>query len=224
MLVLKVSLLGLLVSNILFLVNVVPTNVVLEVDIAIGADLLPELAALVSVLRHRCANVEVVTHLEALVERLELSRVLVGDSLGGHVVLDGTLLDLLAMFVGTGQKEHITAKRAVVSRDNVTGDTFVSVAHVRVTVRVVDRSGQEELLCTNLFARRLRAQGSNKVTVELGGVILLLLVVALELALACTRSLLHGFVLFLRLLLLLGLFLLLRLLLRLGLFLARLGC
>ncbi len=61
----------------------------------------------------------------------------------GQPALLGRLGDLVAVFVGAGQKEDIVAEPAMVAGQDVGGDRGVGVPEVRVGVDVIDRRGDE---------------------------------------------------------------------------------
>ena len=64
---------------------------------------------------------------------------LVHKLLGGDAGLLGLVLNLLAVLVGAGQKQHIIAAQALIAGHGVGGHSAVGVADVELIAGVVDR-------------------------------------------------------------------------------------
>ena len=64
---------------------------------------------------------------------------LVHELLGGDAGLLGLVLDLLAVLVGAGQKQHIIAAQALIAGHGVGGHGAVGVADVQLVAGVIDR-------------------------------------------------------------------------------------
>mmetsp|Transcript_13021 Transcript_13021/g.35492 ORF Transcript_13021/g.35492 Transcript_13021/m.35492 type:complete len:485 (+) Transcript_13021:1374-2828(+) len=139
--VLEVPLRGLLVRDEALLPNEVPALVVVEVDVASVLALHPHRPRHLFVLRRGGAHVEVVGHLEPLVEGLEAQGVSVADVDRRHVLALRGLRDLLAMLVRARHVEDVLAHHAVEAREDIRGERLVGMAHVRPAIAVVDRGG-----------------------------------------------------------------------------------
>ena len=105
----------------------VPALVQPLVRVAVVVDALHDLLDAALVLRIGGAHEEVVGDVERGQQRLEALGVAVGQLLGGDPLGLGGVGDRLAVLVGTGQEEHVTAALAHVARDHVGGDLLVGV-------------------------------------------------------------------------------------------------
>ena len=76
----------------------------------------------------------------------EDGRVLVGQLNRLDTFLLGSLLHLLAVFVGARQKEHILAVKPLKPRHNIRGDRRVGVADMRNPVGIENRGGDVKTL------------------------------------------------------------------------------
>mmetsp|Transcript_2406 Transcript_2406/g.4358 ORF Transcript_2406/g.4358 Transcript_2406/m.4358 type:complete len:621 (-) Transcript_2406:186-2048(-) len=128
--------------------DVVPSRVLIEVDIPRRRAFEPEGASGPLVSLGGGPDVIVVRHQYPLVEALESRDVGVADFDGGLALPFGGLGDFFAVFVGAGDevggRGGRRAVEAVEAGDGVGGGGFVGVAHVGGAVGVVDGGGDVE--------------------------------------------------------------------------------
>ena len=72
------------------------------------------------------------------------------------------LLNLLAMFVEPGEKEHVTSTQPPVARQHVGGNGGVGVSDMRHVVHVVDRRRDVKgLWCAHGLTKRYQVDGED---------------------------------------------------------------
>ena len=122
-----------------FLAHVVPPLVCVQINVPAISRAPEQLCTRFLVHVARRAIVHVVRHVQSFVQVLELGHVRVHERQRRHPLLLRRLRYLLPVFVRTRLKQHLPSVRAMISRQDVGGDGFVRVSHVRRPVRVVDR-------------------------------------------------------------------------------------
>ncbi|MEI3001160.1 MAG: hypothetical protein V8T86_09730 [Victivallis sp.] len=101
------------------------------------------------------ADVTVVRDAEPFPERLEAQHHFIAVRLRVEMTRRGGLFDLLAVLVGTGQKEGFVAERTVVAGEHVGQHGRVGVADVRLVVDVIDRSGDVKVFRVHILLNSL---------------------------------------------------------------------
>ena len=92
--------------------------------------------------RFRGADKVVVGKIQFFGERLPDGGQLVAVGLRLFPVVQGGLLDFLAVFIEAGQKKNLLAQAAASAGDDVRDDFLVGVAEVRLAVHVINRGRQ----------------------------------------------------------------------------------
>ena len=111
-------------------------------DLAVGKLRFVMLSGLFLATASACRSDElVVTQIEACHDVTEFSGVLICKCLGRHTAVAGGLLHLLAMLIGSSQKEHIPAEQSLKACPDITNGCCVDVTNVRAVVDVVNRCG-----------------------------------------------------------------------------------
>mmetsp|Transcript_10281 Transcript_10281/g.24116 ORF Transcript_10281/g.24116 Transcript_10281/m.24116 type:complete len:538 (+) Transcript_10281:1121-2734(+) len=149
--VLVVTELRLVLRDKRLLAHVIPPLVGVEVDVALVGRAREQRLGAFLVLVGGGADVEVVGDPQPLVQHLEGGGVLVADIDGLEPHTLRRLGDLLPVLVGSCQEEHLAPVRPVPPRDDVRRDRLVRVAHVGVSVGVVDGGGDVVLLVSRVF-------------------------------------------------------------------------
>ena len=128
----------------LFLAGGVPVGLLAFIDQALIEERLQELLHDLLVARFGRPDIVVVGDVQVAEHALEDRGDLVDEDLGFDAALEGGLLDLLAMFVQSGQEVHLAAAHPHVARDHVGEDFLIGMPQVRRAVGVVDGRGDIE--------------------------------------------------------------------------------
>ena len=146
----------LLFGEVAFLADRIPPGVLGLVDVSLVVQTFQEGRHHGDVFRFGGANEAVVGDAHFLPSRLEASRHDVAQLKRRDALCGRRLLDLLPVFVGSGQEEDVVAGTAPVPREHVGQDGGVGVAEVRLARGVVDGRGQVEGSPWNSASVRVR--------------------------------------------------------------------
>mmetsp|Transcript_27363 Transcript_27363/g.59659 ORF Transcript_27363/g.59659 Transcript_27363/m.59659 type:complete len:301 (+) Transcript_27363:1881-2783(+) len=138
--VLVIPLLCLLLSNETLLAYHVPALIAIQIDIAIPLAFVPHSSRDHLVSLFCSANIEIVRHVQTLVERSKAKTVAVTNLDWLQALILSDLSNLLPMFICTGHEENILPEHAMIPCKNIGGECLVRMAYVRPAIAVVDSS------------------------------------------------------------------------------------
>lgn len=84
--------------------------------------------------------------MECCMKRIEELHMLIKHGFGVLPELLCSVVDLRSMFIGSGQEESIVSRRAIVAGEDIGDDELHSMSHMRSSVHVWDRCGDESVL------------------------------------------------------------------------------
>mmetsp|Transcript_15088 Transcript_15088/g.38259 ORF Transcript_15088/g.38259 Transcript_15088/m.38259 type:complete len:502 (-) Transcript_15088:134-1639(-) len=167
--ILVLVLFGLAVRHEGLLARVVPALVLALVDVAVRQRPLEHEAHQLLVTIAGGADKVVVAAVQPLGHLLELGRVLVADGDRLEVLLLGRLCNLQTVLIAAGAKKHITSGKTKETSNAIGSDRFVGMAHVGVSIGVVNSCRDVERLLISLSCARICHDGRSAAARETNG-------------------------------------------------------
>ena len=119
----------------------VPAFVTTKIQVAGGRHALPQRLHQCLVIGVGGADETIEADAQRLIEFTERGHHLIDIGLGRHAGGPGGLIDLQAMLVGSGEEAHIKAIKPLEAGDDIGGNRFIGMAHVRPAVGISDGAG-----------------------------------------------------------------------------------
>jgi hypothetical protein len=124
--------------------DTVPTLIIVLIDLPTIVKILEDLLNDLLVADFCCADEVIIGDSEPLPERLEAFDHFIAVSFWIHSPLLCCLLNLLTMFICTGEEKNLTALQPFVTGEDVSGDGGVGMADMGDIIDIVDRGGDVE--------------------------------------------------------------------------------